>query len=120
MRTYICGPMSGIEALNFPAFHAEARRLRALGHTVVNPAEINPDPAMGWAQCMRRDMRAQAPRGLLIGQRLRALAPDVAIVDNVLPSPGVRPLLRDRHLYPVLAVGLCAFHGGNGTPGGWA
>lgn len=57
MRIYIAGPMTGIPALNFPAFHAEAKRLRALGYEVVNPAEINADPAAGWVECMRADIR---------------------------------------------------------------
>lgn len=56
MRIYISGPMTGLPQLNFPAFNAEAQRLRGLGHQVVNPAEINPDNAMPWAQCMRRDI----------------------------------------------------------------
>lgn len=49
--------MSGLPELNFPAFHAAAARLRAEGHEVVNPAEINVDPATGWEQCMRADIR---------------------------------------------------------------
>lgn len=55
-KIYIAGPMSGIADLNFPAFHAEAARLRALGYTVANPAEINQDPATSWHECMRRDI----------------------------------------------------------------
>lgn len=55
-RVYIAGPMTGLPDLNFPAFHLEAARLRALGFEVVNPAEINPDPAAGWAQCLREDL----------------------------------------------------------------
>lgn len=57
MRTYVCGPMSGLPELNFPAFHAEAARLRAAGHDVVNPAEINSDPTASWKDCMRADIR---------------------------------------------------------------
>lgn len=37
-RLYLSGPMTGKPALNFPAFHAEAARLLALGYEVVNPA----------------------------------------------------------------------------------
>jgi hypothetical protein len=48
--------MTGIEDLNFPAFNAEAARLRALGHQVINPAEINPDKGMSWTDCMRSDI----------------------------------------------------------------
>ena len=55
-RVYIAGPMTGLPDLNFPAFHAEAGRLRALGYEVSNPAEINPDPAAKWQDCMFRDL----------------------------------------------------------------
>lgn len=58
MRAYIAGPMSGLPGLNFPAFHAEAKKWRDLGHEVINPAELNPDPTMPWAECMRRDIAA--------------------------------------------------------------
>lgn len=57
MRLYLAGPMTGLPELNFPAFHAEAARLRAMGHDVVNPAEVNPDPGAAWADCMRADIR---------------------------------------------------------------
>ena len=58
MRVYLSGPMSGLPDLNFPAFHAEAARLRALGHDVVSPAEVNPDHSMPWEQCLRADIKA--------------------------------------------------------------
>lgn len=58
IRTYLAGPMSGYPELNFPLFHAEAKRLRDSGHEVVNPAEINPDITSGWADCMRADIAA--------------------------------------------------------------
>ena len=56
LRIYIAGPMTGLPELNFPAFNAEAQFLRSLGFDVVNPAEINPDHAMPWNECMRRDI----------------------------------------------------------------
>lgn len=43
MRIYIAGPMSGIEGLNHPAFHAAAARLRHAGFVVEN-AEPCPNP----------------------------------------------------------------------------
>lgn len=55
-RIYIAGPMTGYPDLNFPAFHAEALWLRSMGHEVVNPAEINPDPGADWVDCMRADI----------------------------------------------------------------
>lgn len=66
-RTYICGPMTGLPDLNFPAFHAEAARLRALGIEVVSPAEINSTAKVftdrdellaHWRKCMRLDIAA--------------------------------------------------------------
>jgi hypothetical protein len=55
-RLYLCGPMTGLPQLNFPAFNAEAERLRALGYDVINPAELA-EPGTPWAQCMRTDIR---------------------------------------------------------------
>ncbi len=55
-RTYISGPMTGLPLLNFPAFHAAAASLRALGYDIVNPAEINTDQAATWEDCLRADI----------------------------------------------------------------
>lgn len=53
-RIYLSGPMTGLPDFNYPAFNAEAARLRALGYEVVNPAE-NP-PQASWADYMRQDI----------------------------------------------------------------
>lgn len=72
MKLYLAGPMTGIKDLNLPLFFAEAARLRALGHEVVNPAEINGGEAeiaatvrmtpeqyqQHWYACMKRDIAA--------------------------------------------------------------
>lgn len=55
-RIYLAGPMTGLPNLNFPAFRAEALRLRSLGFDVVNPAEINMGTTMGWVGCMKKDI----------------------------------------------------------------
>lgn len=55
---YLAGPMTGLPDLNFPAFHLAAKRMRAQGFEVINPAEINPDQHMTWQQCMRTDIAA--------------------------------------------------------------
>lgn len=39
MNVYLAGPMRGIPEFNFPAFYQAAVDLRAIGHTVFNPAE---------------------------------------------------------------------------------
>lgn len=39
MKIYLAGPMTGKPDFNYPAFHAMAWRLRAMGYDVVNPAE---------------------------------------------------------------------------------
>ena len=56
-RIYLSGPMTGLPGLNFAAFHAMTTNLRAGGHTVTNPAELNPDGGT-WNDCMRRDIAA--------------------------------------------------------------
>lgn len=43
MRVYVAGPMTGLPDYNFPAFDRAAAHLRALGHTVFNPAENDRD-----------------------------------------------------------------------------
>ena len=57
---YLSGPMTGLPDCNYPAFHAAAARLRALGYRVENPAE-NPTPACGgtWEGWMRLALRQQ-------------------------------------------------------------
>lgn len=56
MRLYLAGPMTGLPELNFPAFHAQAARLRGLGYEVVNPAEISKGAHAEWAVCLRADI----------------------------------------------------------------
>ena len=58
MKLYVSGPMSGIENNNFGAFNAAARKLRDLGHIVVNPAEFDLDPEYCWSDYLRQDIKA--------------------------------------------------------------
>lgn len=51
-RIYLSGPMTGLPDFNYPAFNAEAARLRALGYHVENPAE-NPKQD-SWDAYMRK------------------------------------------------------------------
>lgn len=49
--------MTGISEWNFPAFHAAAAKLRAIGHDVTNPAENDDgDTSMSWDYYMRQDI----------------------------------------------------------------
>ena len=56
-RLYLAGPMTGLAEFNYPAFHAEAARLRALGYEVENPAENPPSADAPWHLCMRAAIR---------------------------------------------------------------
>jgi hypothetical protein len=51
-KIYIAGPMTGLPGLNHASFHAEAARLRALGHEVENPAEIDLPEGSTWLAYM--------------------------------------------------------------------
>lgn len=67
-RVYLSGPMTGIEDFNYPAFNAEAARLRGMGQHVENPAEAALMAGAEWADYMRYDI----PR-LTSCQRIRLL-----------------------------------------------
>lgn len=56
MKVYIAGPMTGYPELNYPAFMEAARTLRGFGHTVVNPAELNPQDTP-YVEAMKRDIK---------------------------------------------------------------
>lgn len=55
---YIAGPMTGRPEFNFPAFHEAAKRLRAQGHTVVNPAELYKHTDQPWDFYIRGSLKA--------------------------------------------------------------
>lgn len=57
VRTYIAGPMTGIDHFNKPAFDAKAAELRANGIDVFNPAENGLPSTALWAEHMRVDIR---------------------------------------------------------------
>lgn len=53
MKLYICGPMSGYEDFNRPAFYALEAHLTAKEYEVLNPARVG-DGAISWQANMRR------------------------------------------------------------------
>lgn len=55
-RIYLAGPMTGLPEFNFPAFNAEADRLRGLGYEVKNPADHGMIDGYAWADYMRLDI----------------------------------------------------------------
>lgn len=57
-KTYIAGPMTGIDEYNRPAFNAAAAALRAQGRDVFNPAENGLPDTAAWEEHMRVDIRA--------------------------------------------------------------
>ena len=58
MKVYISGPMTGIAGFNHLTFNRKAAELRALGHEVVNPAELPEIPGGTWHDYMRADIPA--------------------------------------------------------------
>lgn len=72
-RIYLSGPMTGLPERNFPAFVAEAARLRALGYEVVNPTEINGNAhvlGLSHIECLRNDAAGLATCDTLAMLRL--------------------------------------------------
>lgn len=77
MRVYLSGPMRGLPEHNWPAFHESAAELRAMGHTVLNPAEsFDGKPGANRTDCLRHDIQ------------LILIVDAVVVIDNWLNSPG--------------------------------
>ncbi|HHG5178101.1 TPA: DUF4406 domain-containing protein [Pseudomonas aeruginosa] len=55
-RIYVAGPMTGYKDFNFPAFNAQAEKLRGLGYHVENPAEHGIVDGAEWQDYLRYDI----------------------------------------------------------------
>ena len=83
MKVYLAGPMTGYPQFNLPAFEEAAKKLRAAGYDVLNPAELD-DPrireialasgdgsmtpiikhGVTWGDFLSRDVKVIADNGL--------------------------------------------------------
>ena len=63
---YLAGPMRGLPDLNWPAFDEAARQLRAMGHTVINPADLDREAGLDENQEVTNEsLREAAARDLV-------------------------------------------------------
>lgn len=89
-RVYVCGPMTNLPQFNYPAFDRATAELRAAGHEVTSPAELDdpetrraalasPDGAPGtgshcgetWGDFLARDVKLLADGDL---EEIRVIA----------------------------------------------
>lgn len=90
MRVYLAGPMSGIPQFNIPAFDEMAAELRAHGHDVVSPAELD-DPETRAVQMrsehgLMSDLPPGDTWGMFLARDVKLLADDGIEAVVVLPG----------------------------------
>lgn len=100
MRLYLAGPMSGIEQFNFPAFYEAAETLRAAGHDIVSPAEMDADDgidgeamasedgdasklSLTWAELLARDV-------MILGDETETAVDGIVFLPGWISSRGAR------------------------------
>ena len=57
-KVYICGPMTGLQEHNYPAFHAAEAKLLEDGYEVVSPARLDHSANETWEDHMKTDIKA--------------------------------------------------------------
>ena len=89
-RYYLAGPMSGLPQFNLPLFDAAAAELRAAGHEIVSPAELDNETVR--AACLRAFDGKSTPETNGGGTWGDFLSRDVKIVsdevDGIVLLPG--------------------------------
>lgn len=70
MKVYLAGKMRGVPEFNFPAFDAGAATLKALGHTVFNPADR--DRSVGFSTAGMTGNEDLAAQGFSLREALAA------------------------------------------------
>lgn len=75
MKIYLAGPMSYLPQYNYPAFDKAARKLRAAGHTVFNPADN--DREKGYAKMIEENGGKVSP-----GLKRRIIQDDLLWIIN--------------------------------------
>jgi len=59
MKIYVCGPISGYEDYNLPAFNEAEQTLKNLGHETINPCSLDGDGSRRetWESYLKRDLK---------------------------------------------------------------
>ena len=85
IRLYVCGPMSGKDNYNFPAFDQATYKLRMAGYIVSNPADM--DRASGYSLEILNNMSKEEFKELIKQVFPRDIAV-VCVCDGVAFLPG--------------------------------
>lgn len=115
MKVYLAGPMRGIPEFNHPAFHEGARRLRAAGHEVFNPAEHDNSVGLDVTGMTGQDAEYEA-EGFSLRQLLGAdlawicaHAEAVVLLGGWERSPGARAEAAVGEALSLVVQEICAF-----------
>jgi hypothetical protein len=89
-KYYVCGPMTGLPQFNIPLFDAVTKLLRAEGHAVVSPAELD-SPEMRALALASPDGKMPSD-GKMAGETWGdVLARDVKLIHNEIDAIAVLP-----------------------------
>jgi len=90
VKVYIAGPMTGIPQFNIPAFDKMAEWLRAMGHEVVSPAELDSPETRAIQLASKTGSMADLPPGdtwgMFLARDVKLLADDG--IEGIAVLPG--------------------------------